>query len=104
MNQLSKNREPLHPAAFRALPLGAIKLTGWLRDQLRVQAAGLTGHLDEFWPAVVSNNGWPGGPGDPWERGLYSTDHVPIKLHVNARKLPEWALADHSARDITGGP
>ena len=38
--------------AFRPLPLGAIRPAGWLPRQLRIQADGLTGHLDEFWPDV----------------------------------------------------
>ena len=38
--------------AFRPLPLGAIRPAGWLQRQLRIQADGLTGHLDEFWPDV----------------------------------------------------
>ena len=38
--------------AFRPLPLGAIRPAGWLQRQLRIQADGLSGHLDEFWPDV----------------------------------------------------
>jgi hypothetical protein len=38
-------------------------------------AAGLTGHLDERYPAVVGpRNGWLGGDGDGWERGPYWID------------------------------
>ena len=48
---LPQNRSPLLPAAFRALPLGAVRPQGWLRDQLRLQANGLTGRLDEFFDA-----------------------------------------------------
>ncbi|MFD2333089.1 hypothetical protein ACFSR7_27855 [Cohnella sp. GCM10020058] len=48
-------------AAFEALPLGAIKPREWLRDQLRIQADGLTGHLDEHWADVGPDNGWLGG-------------------------------------------
>ena len=46
-----------------------IKPRGWLRDQLQIQADGLTGHLDEFWEDVGPNSGWLGGSGERWERG-----------------------------------
>jgi len=42
-------------AALRPLPLGAIRPAGWLKDQLRVQAEGLSGHLDEFWPDIADS-------------------------------------------------
>ena len=43
----------LLPRAFVPLPLGAIRPAGWLRRQLRIQADGLSGHLDEFWPDIA---------------------------------------------------
>jgi len=58
---LPANRAPLNPTAFLALPVGAVRPRGWLLDQLSIQAAGLTGHLDEFWPDVGLNCGWLGG-------------------------------------------
>ena len=39
------NREPLRQTAFVHLPAGSVKARGWLRDQLRVQADGITSYL-----------------------------------------------------------
>ena len=69
------NRAPLEPTDYAALPLGAIRPEGWLREQLQRQADGLTGHLDEVYPQVVGeDNAWIGGDGDAWERGPYWID------------------------------
>ncbi len=46
--------------AYQPLPLGSIQPKGWLEVQLRIQAEGLTGHLDEFWPDI-QDSGWIGG-------------------------------------------
>ena len=45
---------------FDFLPLGEILPKGWLRRQLEIQLAGLTGNLDQFWPDVAQS-GWIGG-------------------------------------------
>ncbi len=65
----------LLPFALRPLPLGSVRPTGWLRRQLRIQANGLSGHLDEFWPDVAES-GWIGGQAEGWERGPYWLDGV----------------------------
>lgn len=65
----------LRPLALTPLPLGRIRPTGWLRRQLRIQADGLSGHLDEFWPDVAQS-GWIGGSAEGWERGPYWLDGV----------------------------
>ncbi len=68
------NHEPLMQTAFAALPLGTVKPQGWLRDQLAIQANGLTGHLLEFWPSV-RDSAWKGDEdGESWERGPYYLD------------------------------
>ncbi len=59
--------------AFRPLPLGAIRPAGWLQRQLRIQADGLSGHLDEFWPDVAQSQ-WFGGTAEGWERAPYWLD------------------------------
>lgn len=61
---LPANKAPLRPTAFINLPLGAVRPQGWLLDELRIQAAGLTGHIEEFWPDLGSKSGWLGGPGE----------------------------------------
>jgi len=61
-----KNRMPLASSAFYPLPLGSIRPTGWLLDQLKIQANGLGGHLDETWADVSPSSGWLGGMGESW--------------------------------------
>jgi uncharacterized protein len=68
-------KSPLGEPAFRPLPLGSIHPEGWLHRQLRLQAAGLTGHLDEFWPDVGQSQ-WFGGKAEGWERAPYWLDGV----------------------------
>ncbi|MBI2422969.1 MAG: glycoside hydrolase family 127 protein [Candidatus Hydrogenedentes bacterium] len=63
----------LKPLAFQPLPLGAIRPEGWILEQLRIQADGLSGHLDEFWPDV-KESGWIGGETEGWERAPYWLD------------------------------
>ncbi|MDM8005049.1 MAG: glycoside hydrolase family 127 protein [Phycisphaerae bacterium] len=94
------SRPPLRQTRFVELPLGAVKPQGWLRDQLRIQAEGLTGHLDEFWPDLAQS-AWKGGTGDGWERGPYYLDGlVPLayelddaRLIAKAKVWIEWILA-----------
>ena len=110
MTPMPQNREPLLPAALLALPLGAVKPRGWLRDQLRVQANGLSGHLDEFWEDVGPRNGWLGGDGDAWERGPYFLDGLLPLAHLleDERLLKkvepwiEWTLGSQDERGYFG--
>lgn len=109
--QVVENRAPLAPAAFYPLPLGAIKPRGWLRRQLQIQAAGLTGSIDEFWKDLDTNSGWLGGTGEDWERGPYYMDGlVPLayllddpKLKAKANKWVGWTL-DNQRPDGSIGP
>ncbi len=78
---------PFRPPALRPLPLGRIRPAGWLAGQLRIQADGLTGHLDEFWPDVA-DSGWIGGGADGWERGPYWLDGlVPLAFLLDDQRL-----------------
>lgn len=98
------------PLAFRPLPLGKIKPTGWLREQLRIQASGLSGHLDEFWPDI-KNSAWTGGTAEGWERLPYWLDGiVPLAfllddpaLQAKAKRVIDFIL-EHQRPDGWLGP
>ena len=105
-----KNRAPLQPSAFVMLPLGSIRPAGWLREQLTIQARGLSGHLDETWADVGPNSGWLGGTGESWERGPYYVDGlVPLayllddaQLKQKAQRYIDWTLNHASANGMIG--
>lgn len=68
---------------FSPLSINAIKPQGWLRQQLRIQADGLIGHLDDFWPDIKSSR-WFGGNQDGWERAPYWLDGlIPLAYLLN---------------------
>jgi hypothetical protein len=103
--------EKLAPIAFLALPLGQIRPSGWLHRQLRIQADGLSGHLDEFWSDVGPLSGWLGGKGESWERGPYFIDGLlPLAwllgdqtLKAKVMRFIDWTL-NHQASNGMIGP
>ncbi|MHB9033363.1 MAG: beta-L-arabinofuranosidase domain-containing protein [Anaerolineae bacterium] len=108
--QAVPSRAPLQPLPWLTLPLGSIEPLGWLRDQLRIQANGLSGHLEDVWPSVGADSGWLGGSGDSWERGPYYLDGlVPLAyllgdqtLVDRAQRWIEWSLASQQADGFFG--
>lgn len=110
LREVVKGKAPLAPSAFYLLPLGSVRPAGWLRDQLQIQAKGLSGHLDETWADVGPESGWLGGKGESWERGPYFLDGlVPLayllgddRLKAKAKKYIEWTLTHQSAEGMIG--
>lgn len=98
-------------AAFAPLPLGCVKPRGWLLEQLRIQAEGLSGHIEEIWPDLGPNNAWRGGKGEAWERGPYYLDGmVPLAfllddpgLEAKVQIWIDWNL-EHQHPDGSLGP
>jgi len=96
--------------ALEPLALGHIRPRGWLLNQLQIQAAGLSGHLDEFWPDVAES-GWIGGTAEGWERGPYWLDGiVPLAYLLDdgglKAKVHQWIdfILDHQQADGWLGP
>ena len=77
----------LAPLCYAPLPLGSIHAAGWLQRQLKVQADGLSGHLEEFWPDI-KDSGWIGGKAEGWERAPYWLDgFIPLAYTLDDAKL-----------------
>ena len=78
----------LMPLKYKPLRLGQVAPTGWLRNQLKIQANSLSGHLDHFW-LDVNESVWIGGKfdhaGAGHERGPYWLNGVvPLTAQLNA--------------------
>jgi Beta-L-arabinofuranosidase, GH127 middle domain/Beta-L-arabinofuranosidase, GH127 catalytic domain len=105
------NRSPLAENHFYPFPLTSIRPKGWLLNQLRIQANGLSGHLDEFWPDVGPQSGWLGGNGEAWERGPYFLDGLLPLAHLlqddrlleKSKRWIDWTLT-HPAPSGMFGP
>lgn len=95
---------------FAPLPLGTIRPAGWLARQLRIQADGISGHLDEFWPDI-QRSGWFGGDTESWERAPYWLDGlVPLAFLLDDPALKDKVyryvghIIEHQAADGWLGP
>jgi hypothetical protein len=71
------NRAPLAPSRFISLPVGSVMPRGWLREMLRRQREGLTGHLGEIsaW-LQKENSAWLSMDG----KGDYGWEELPYWL------------------------
>lgn len=98
------NRSPLHPSALVKLPIGSITPGGWLRNQLELEANGMTGHLEEISPWCKfgssawndpehGKNGWEEMP--YWLKGYGDLGYVlkDPKIIADARKWIDAILA-----------
>ncbi len=105
-----KPASALNPPVFAELPLGSIKPAGWLEMQLLLQAEGLGGHLDEFWPDI-KDSAWVGGKAEGWERAPYWLDGaIPLAFELQSgpmkarlRRYVNYIL-DHQQPDGWLGP
>ena len=96
--------EGVRTAAMEVLPVGAVRPTGWLATQLRMQADGLTGHAEELY-ADIGKSDWLTGANKggqySWERGpYYARGLVALaftledeKLKARVRKWVDAAIA-----------
>lgn len=94
------NRPPLKPNPLIKLPLGTVKPEGWILNQLRFMASGLTGRLTEVSPwCRFDESAWanPEGEGNWW------WEELPYWLrgfHDLGRILDDKRIIDESGKWI----
>ena len=71
------NRQPLRVSPFVKLPIGSIEPKGWLRNELMLEASGMTGHLEEIsgW-CDFKTSAWA----DPEGKGKHGWEEMPYWL------------------------
>lgn len=95
----------LHTPRFTFLQLKEIQPHGWLLNQLKIQAAGLSGNLDKIWPDIRDSQ-WFGGCTDGWERVPYWLDgFIPLAwllddedMKARAQRYMDYIM-EHQAQD-----
>ncbi|HHV97196.1 MAG TPA: hypothetical protein GXX37_12130 [Clostridiaceae bacterium] len=99
-----ENNKLLEPV-FRPLSIKEIQPEGWLLNQLKIQAKGLSGNLDKFWPDIKDSK-WIGGNAEGWERLPYWLDgFIPLAWLLNDEDMKSRAkyyinyIIDHQRED-----
>ena len=81
----------IKPLAFRQFTPQELKPKGWLHTQLKIQAAGLAGNLDKFWPDIKESS-WIGGDKEGWERVPYWLDgFIPLAYLLDDEDMKQRA-------------
>ncbi len=77
----------IRKSALKELALNELSPSGWLESQLHIQANGLTGNIDKFWPDI-KDSGWFGGEAEGWERAPYWLDGaLPLACLIGDKEL-----------------
>jgi len=107
------NRLPLIETPYLQLPIGSVKATGWLLNQLQLQKDGLTGNSEILYNSandLGSNSDWLGGTGNSWERAPYYVKgliSLAYTLHdeeliTKATKWINWSLNSQRTDGLFG--
>ncbi|KFY78878.1 hypothetical protein V499_02053 [Pseudogymnoascus sp. VKM F-103] len=112
-NQEANQTKRLIPPKFDNFPLGSIRASGWLKDQLELSANGLGGHLFNFY-RYVARSTWLGGDfeySELHESAPYWFNYiVPLAWTLDDQRLKDQAqqfldyVLDHQAPDGWLGP
>lgn len=80
-------KEMFKEPRYHRLKINQVHPKGWLLRQLEIQAQGLCGNLDSFWPDIKDSK-WTGGSCEGWERLPYWLDgFIPLAYLLNNENM-----------------
>ena len=95
------NKAPLTPNTLSALPLGSIRPEGWLLEEIRMQAKGITADFAAACPELTESGEWKRAEDGDLTRSIYYLEGILYlgwalddeAMKQRARAMVEWIIA-----------
>ena len=87
----------LRASALQRLPTGKVQPAGWLKDELTLQARGISGYLPYFWHFINASD-WAGGRGSGNPHQYVNSDSRPLSPSIFFDVMCETSAVNSSSK------